>query len=82
MIQIQKHMLNQFVHRLNLVWLMLVTLYVVGSKEMVNKKETRCWNETVESSVKQKKTMERVAERRQQRKTFGGKKEKQNQLYM
>ena len=35
-----------------------------------------------EFSKTQKKTMEKVVERRQQRKTFGGKREKQNQVYM
>ena len=37
-------------------------------------RETWCWDETVQSLVKQK-TMEGVAERRQQRKIFGGGKE-------
>ena len=38
-------------------------------------RETWWWDETVESLVKQKKTVEGVAERRQQRKILGGKKE-------
>ena len=39
MIQIQKQMLNQLGQKLSLFWLILVVLYIVGLKEIVNKKE-------------------------------------------
>ena len=46
-------------------------------------RETLWWDETVESLVKHKRKLRKeVAEMRQQRKIFEGKKEKQNQVYM
>ena len=56
---------------------MFVTRYVVGQKRNgKQERETWWWEETVEFiSKSQKKTMEGVADRRQQRKIFGGKKE-------
>ena len=58
---------------------MVVTLYADGRKKIVNKKEKHGGGrDSREFSETEKKTMEGVVERKQQRKVFGGK--KQNKL--